>query len=109
MPSWYGRCTASRPVDARSQAVFDVAQKVRRWNVARDPSFRDLVSHVIDGAREAFRDERDGALPAPGQDPRYDALLTLARQADASPQAVVEALDALERAAQTGPIRPTGP
>jgi hypothetical protein len=100
----------SGPADARSDAVLDVVRKVRAWNVARDPTFRDLATHVIDDARESFRDGPEGALPAPGEDPRFDALLRLARMVDASPQAVLAALADLERAAdqETRPIRPGG-
>ena len=97
-------------MDARSAAAMDVARKVRGWNVAREPGFRDLASRAIDDARESFRDGPEGLLPAPGADARFDALLALARQVDASPQGVLAALSDLERAVRqdTSPIRPGG-
>lgn len=89
---------------------MDVVRKVRAWNDSREPTFRDLATRVIDDARESFRDGPEGELPAPGEDPRFDALLRLARVVDASPQAVLAALAELEATAgqETRPIRPGG-
>ena len=83
----------------RVEVLAEVAERVALWNEFRTYDFQDRVARLVNDARENWRVR--GELPAPGADPTFDELLSIADVADSSPIAVRDACgDALREMEQ---------
>jgi ABC-type branched-subunit amino acid transport system substrate-binding protein len=83
----------------RARVLADVAERVALKNEFRSDDFQDVVTRMVNEARERWRDAQ-GDLPRWGTDPMFDALNGLAEAADSSPIAVRDAAAVALEAAQ---------
>lgn len=85
------------------RAVHRLLGLARALNAIRSPDHRERISYAVADTREYFRANPEAELPAPGEDPLFDMVQTLASACESSPEGFARSCDDLQRILDRAP------
>jgi hypothetical protein len=69
----------------------------RELNTLRPPDHQERIARAVADTQEYFRPDPESDLPAPGDDPLFDMVRTLASACESSPEGFARSCNDLQR------------